>query len=106
MLLGYPAWVLTYKGEGKEIRRIKGNYYLYQVRCVWNKERKRPQKITEAFLGRITEIGLVKKDRSEMQSTTMSVSNKRVIIPKGIIRHKCHCFIFLQPKLNCQPFIA
>lgn len=75
MLLGYPAWVLAYKGKGKEIRRIKGNYYLYQVRCVWNKERKRPQKITESFLGRITETGLVKKDRSAMQSTTMSVSN-------------------------------
>lgn len=75
MSLNYPSWVLLHKTKGKEIRHIKGNYYLYQVRCVWNKERKRPQKITEAFLGRITETGLVKKDRSGSQATTMSVSN-------------------------------
>ena len=68
MSLKYPVWVLLHKGKGKEIRQIKGNYYLYQVRCVWNKERKRPQKITEAFLGRITETGLSKIDRSTPQT--------------------------------------
>jgi hypothetical protein len=60
-----PYWVLKYKEKGKEIRLVKGNYYLYEVRCVWNKERKRPQKLTEAFLGRIMETGLVKGSRQE-----------------------------------------
>jgi Transposase DDE domain len=70
-----PFWVLKYKEKGKEIRLIKGNYYLYQVKCVWNKERKRPQKITEAFLGRITETGLVKGERQMKGKNKQTIEN-------------------------------
>jgi transposase len=70
-----PSWVVIHKGKGKEIRLIKGHYYLYQVKCVWNKERKRPQKITESFLGRITETGLVKKGRQDKARVKMSIDN-------------------------------
>lgn len=69
MLSKMPEWVTQHKSSGREIRCIKGNYYLYQVRCVWNKERKRPQKITEAFLGRITETGVVKGARQTQRPT-------------------------------------
>jgi transposase len=78
MSSNFPFWVLLHKGKGKEIRLIKGNYYLYQVKCLWNKERKRPQKITEAFLGRITEIGLVKGDRQQKDKTKMTIDNLSV----------------------------
>ena len=74
----FPHWVLIHKSKGKEIRMIKGNYYLYPVKCVWNKERKRPQKITEAFLGRITEIGLVKGEQAKenvKRSKLLTISN-------------------------------
>ena len=71
----FPSWVLKYKEKGKEIRLIKGNYYLYQVKCVWNKERKRPQKITEAFLGRITETGLFKGSRQEKNRVKQTIEN-------------------------------
>ena len=71
----YPHWVLSHKSKGKEIRVIKGNYYLYQVKCLWNKERKRPQKITESFLGRITETGLVKGERGHKDKTKQTIDN-------------------------------
>ena len=71
----FPSWVLQYKEKGKEIRLIKGNYYLYQVKCVWNKERKRPQKITEAFLGRITETGLAKGSRQDKNRVKQTIEN-------------------------------
>lgn len=71
----FPHWVLIHKSKGKEIRMIRGNYYLYQVKCVWNKERKRPQKITEAFLGRITETGLVKGERHQKGKTKQTIDN-------------------------------
>jgi transposase len=71
----FPSWVLIHKGKGKEIRTIKGHYYLYQVKCVWNKERKRPQKITESFLGRITETGLVKGSRQDKDKVSMTIDN-------------------------------
>lgn len=70
-----PEWVQKYKGKGKEIRTIKGHYYLYQVKCVWNKERKRPQKITESFLGRLTETGLVKGSRQDKDTVKMTIDN-------------------------------
>jgi transposase len=78
MSIKFPSWVLLHKGKGKEIRSIKGHYYLYQVKCVWNKERKRPQKITESFLGRITETGLVKGSRQDKDKVKMSIDNLAV----------------------------
>jgi hypothetical protein len=78
MLSKFPDWVLEYKAKGKEIRLIKGNYYLYQVKCIWNKERKRPQKITESFLGRITRTGLVKGERQSKDKVKQSIENVAV----------------------------
>lgn len=56
-LKDYPDWVLTHKGKGREIRHINGKYYLY----LYHNElvdgvRK---KITDKYLGRITEEGLI-----------------------------------------------
>ncbi|MEI7584213.1 hypothetical protein [Runella sp.] len=48
---------------------------MYEVRCVWDKERKRPQKLTEAFLGRITETGLVKGLRQEKNKVKQTIEN-------------------------------
>lgn len=56
----YPDWVLNHKEKGTEIRKAGNNYYLYRYRNVWDKKKKRPKKITEKFLGKITETGLLK----------------------------------------------
>ncbi len=56
----YPDWVLRQKTKGTEIRRIGPNYYLYKIRSEWDKDKKRAKKITEKFLGTITEEGLRK----------------------------------------------
>lgn len=56
----HPDWVLRQKTKGTEIRKIGSNYYLYKIRSEWNKDKKRAQKITEKFLGTITEEGLRK----------------------------------------------
>ena len=61
----YPPWVLKHKVQGTEIRFISGRYYLYQVKSYWDKESKRSKKVTELFLGRITEAGLVKGKRDK-----------------------------------------
>lgn len=56
----YPQWVLDQKRPGTEIRRIRGYYYLYEAKCVYDKEKKRGRKVTGKYLGRITEAeGLV-----------------------------------------------
>jgi len=55
----HPEWALKHKIKGTELRLIKGKYYLYQVSSVWDKTKKRAQKITNKYLGTITESGLV-----------------------------------------------
>lgn len=51
----YPQWVLDQKKPGTEVRRIRGFYYLYEAKCVYDKETKRGRKVTGKYLGRITE---------------------------------------------------
>jgi hypothetical protein len=71
----YPSWVLSHKVKGTEIRCIKGRYYLYEVKSYWDKETKRSKKVTESFLGRITEQGLIKgKRQKKVVSIAMSSS--------------------------------
>ncbi len=55
----YPDWVERYREAGKEIKKIRNSYYLYERKTVWDKEKKQPKKISGAYLGRITEVGLV-----------------------------------------------
>ena len=55
----YPDWVLKHKKKGTNISCINGRYYLYAVSSVWNKKKGRAQKITNEYLGRITEDGFI-----------------------------------------------
>lgn len=51
----YPAWVLTHRTKGREIKRINGKYYVYGVKSIYDKTLKRAKKISLGILGRITE---------------------------------------------------
>ena len=57
----YPDWVLAQKKPGTNVAKIGNNYYLYEVASQWDKDKKRARKITKAYLGRITETGLIQK---------------------------------------------
>lgn len=75
----YPDWVEKHKGKGKEIKHIRGKYYLYERTTVWDKEKKMPKKISGAYLGRITPEGLIepkKKMTDIVKVTEESVPNK------------------------------
>lgn len=56
----YPDWVEKFRQKNREIKFIKGNYYLYERKTVYDKEKKRARKISGTYLGKITEDGLVK----------------------------------------------
>jgi transposase len=72
----YPDWVLKHKQKGTEIRNIKNNYYLYKVTSVWDKEKKRPKKITEKYLGTITPEGLIKSKEERLKDSLNKISVK------------------------------
>ena len=66
----YPDWVLKHKKKGTNISCISGRYYLYAVSSVWNKEKGRAQKITNEYLGRITEDGLIPSKKRTIKAET------------------------------------
>lgn len=67
---------MTHKIKGSEIKFINGNYYLYKVSSRWNKEKKRAEKISGEFIGRITPEGLLTRSTGTPQILAKSVSVK------------------------------
>lgn len=57
--MAYPEWVEKHRRKGTNISCIKGKYYLYECTSKYDPEKKRSQKITTKYLGKITEEGLI-----------------------------------------------
>lgn len=55
-----------------ELRRIKGHYYVYKVRNEWNKQQRKPLKITK-ILGSITPDGVYHPKRQKTLISTTKV---------------------------------
>jgi transposase len=51
----YPSWVEAHKKQGSEVKFIRGHYYLYGVKSVYDKKAKKAKKISLGILGKITE---------------------------------------------------
>jgi hypothetical protein len=51
----YPPWVAAHKKQGSEVKFIRGHYYLYGVKSVYDKDTKKAKKISLGILGKITE---------------------------------------------------
>ena len=60
--MSHPEWALQFRTKGTELRCIRGNYYLYRVSSVWDKEKGRARKISGEMIGSINEAdGLIPK---------------------------------------------
>ena len=55
-----PEWVKKFKTKGIEIRKRGKTYHAYKIKSKWNPQKKRSQKITEAYLGVVTPNGFYK----------------------------------------------
>ena len=63
----HPQWAIKYRAKGTELRKIKGNYYLYEYKTVYDPVRKRAKKVSGRLLGRITEQeGLVDSSKLKL----------------------------------------
>lgn len=81
-----PEWVVKHKQKGREIRKIGERFYLYQIRNVWDKKKKRPRKITEKYLGRITEEGLIKSRNERLEESLNNISVKEFGISHFLLK--------------------
>lgn len=66
-LIDYPMWVLKFKEHNKEIRLLQGKYYLYQVHT--SRIDGKVKKVTDKYLGRITEEGLIPPTKKQVTYT-------------------------------------
>jgi len=70
----HPEWALACKRKGTELRLLKGKYYLYQVTSKWNPEKKRSIKMTEKFLGKITQAeGLIEPEKARLHRQQIQI---------------------------------
>lgn len=76
-----PEWAKKYKEKGKEIRCIKGNYYLYKIKSVYNNKKKKSAKHS-IYLGKLS-----KKD-GFIAKNTISVNDKFLISSDTVITKK------------------
>ena len=75
----HPEWALAHKRKGTELHLLKGKYYLYQVTSKWNPEKKRSMKITEKFLGRITEAeGFIESEKARLRRQQVQIERVQV----------------------------
>ncbi len=74
--MAHPDWVMKHKVKGTEIRKLGKYYYLYKIRSEYDKEKKRAKKITEKFLGKITEEGLIKPKNERIIDSQKNISVK------------------------------
>lgn len=66
----HPAWALEHKKAGTELRMIRGRYYLYEYKTIYDRERKRPKKITGKLLGSINQRnGFVPSSKRKLEKT-------------------------------------
>jgi len=73
----HPDWVLKYKQKGTEIKKINENYYLYRISSYWDKEKKRSRKVTQKYLGVITQDGLKKSKQEQIIENIKNISVKK-----------------------------
>ncbi|MBU0765389.1 MAG: hypothetical protein KJ607_11205 [Bacteroidetes bacterium] len=64
----HPDWATKHRTPGTELRLIRGNYYLYEYKTIYNKNRKRPQKISGKLIGTITQKnGLIHSEKRQLE---------------------------------------
>ena len=84
--MDFPEWVLKQKQKGTELRKIGNNYYLYKIKSVWNKSKSRSKKVTEKYLGKITEEGLIKPKHEMVTESLKNISVKEFGAADYVIR--------------------
>lgn len=76
MVNQYPKWVLKHKPKGTQVTKIRDSYYLYKVRSKWDNKKNRAQKVTEKYLGKITQDGLIPPKIQQMEAKYSNISVK------------------------------
>ena len=69
----HPDWAVAHRKPGTELKKIKGAYYLYGVKGVYDPVAKRSRKVSLGIIGRITEAdGLIPSSKAVLKERLKS----------------------------------
>ena len=85
--MAYPDWVLKHKRPKTEIRKIKNNYYLYEISSKWDPQKKRAKKITGKLLGKITPEGFVESHKRKLEKQLLQSPIQSVTVKEFGVTH-------------------
>ncbi len=78
----YPSWALEHRKPATELRFIKNQYYLYEVKSFYDSDKKKTRKKTGQLLGSIKEgVGFVPSGKKVLKE---KVANSLVLDPTTI----------------------
>ncbi|MCX6270946.1 MAG: transposase [Bacteroidetes bacterium] len=81
----HPQWALDQRKPGTELRLIRGIYYLYEYKTIYDKSKKKPKKVSGKLLGRVTESGLIPSGKRLLEkSIEKSVIEKPLCKEYGV----------------------
>lgn len=79
----HPDWATKHRGKGNELRLINGKYYLYEYKTVYDKEKKKPKKVTGNLIGSITEQdGLIPSPKRTLKMAALNLHDVGAIFCK------------------------
>lgn len=59
----FPDWVEAQKKQGYEIKKIGDGYYMYERKSRWDKDKKKPVKVTGEYIGVVTPEGIIPRKK-------------------------------------------
>jgi hypothetical protein len=75
----HPNWATKFRTPGTELRLIGGNYYLYEYKTIYDKEKKKPRKISGKLIGSITQkSGLVTSSKRRLEKERSQEINQKI----------------------------
>lgn len=79
----HPEWATRHRGKGRELRLINGKYYLYEYKTVYDKQNKKPKKLSGGLIGSITEKdGLLASPKRKLRESVLAPTELGSILCK------------------------
>ena len=69
----YPEWVMQYKTKGTYINKVGDRYYLYAAHSVREKETGKIRRVSDGYIGRITEEDGLIRSKSRLKTDPVSM---------------------------------
>jgi hypothetical protein len=83
----HPDWAIKHRFPGTELRLIRGKFYLYEYKTVYDQTTKKPKKIPGKLLGSITEKeGYKESNKRKVEKMPPGVLSSNVVVKEfGVI---------------------